>query len=239
MLVLVPGIQAGLVEFARLRPHLGPHLAVPLPDVTVPDLARHAHALGESLPPGAHDFVAASFGGLVVWALPPERVRSLVTVGTLPWRTPAASRSGRAGMALRVLPEPVYRRLYARRIREALIADGADPAELAALRPPPRAVLAGRLGAIAGWALPARPPVPARWWWGADDPWVTWSAAQVRAAGHQPEVLPGAHRPHLSHPEAVAARLAELGLLSVQGSHASMNATRVDTQARTYSTSSS
>lgn len=204
MLVLLPGIQAGLVEFSRLRPLLGPHLALELPACAGRTLAEHAAALEAALPPGAHDFVAASFGGLLVWALPRGRVRRVVTLGTLPFATPAVRRSDRAAHVVAWTPERLYRALYERRIRASLIADGADPAVLAAVSPPPRAVLAGRLAAIGAWGLGAPPP-GAVWAWGEADPWVTWTREAVAAVGAEPEVLPGGHRPHLSHPDAVAA----------------------------------
>jgi hypothetical protein len=212
MWVLLPGIQAGPAEFRRLVPLLrGEVRVLPLPDVEVADLAAHSAALSSTLPPGAHDFCAASFGGLVAWGLPAERVRSLTTLGTLPWRTAAAVRSGRLAAALRVLPEPVYRRLYRDRVRESLTADGADDSVLADVQLAPRNVLAARLGAIAGWNLPARPPVRATWMWGVTDPWVTWDKAGVEAAGHDAVVVPGGHRPHLSHPSEVARWLQERG----------------------------
>jgi len=204
MLVLLPGIQAGLVEFSRLRPRLGSHLALELPACAGRTLAEHAAALDAALPPGPHDFVAASFGGLLAAALPRGRVRRMVTIGSLPYATPAVQRSRRAAHLVAWTPEVLYRAMYRRRIRASLVADGADPTVLAALSPPPRAVLAGRLAAIGAWGLGAPPP-GAVWAWGEADPWVTWTPKAVAAAGAEPEVLPGGHRPHLSHPDAVAA----------------------------------
>ncbi len=204
MWILLPGIQAGPAEFRRLTPLLrGEFRVLPLPEVQSADLREHAAALVSTVPEGAHDFLAASFGGLVAWGLPAERVRSLTTLGTLPWRTPAADQSGRLGHALRLLPDPLYRRLYRSRVRQSLAADGADDDVLAAVSLPSAAVLSARLRAIAAWNLPAHPPVRATWMWGVTDPWVTWEKAGVEAAGHEAIVVPGGHRPHLSHPSEV------------------------------------
>ncbi len=204
MLVLLPGIQAGLPEFERLRPLLGEHVALPLPDSTVDTLPAIAALVEAALPPGAHDLLGVSFGGLVAWALPKGRLRSLTTIGSLPYRTPATARSGQVGRMLPMLPEGLYRRWYRRRIRASLESDGADDELRLRVYEPPRDVLAARLRAIGGWALPPSPPVVASWLWGATDPFVTWDYASVRAAGHEPNVLPGGHRPHLSHPSEVA-----------------------------------
>jgi hypothetical protein len=204
MWILLPGIQAGPPEFRRLLPLMrGEARALPLPEIVSGDLRDHAAALAATLPPGAHDFLAASFGGLVAWALPRDRVRSLTTLGTLPYRTAAADRSGRAARLLRLLPSPLFRAAYRARVRASLAADGADADTLAAVRLPPAEVLAGRLRAIADWRLPAHPPVRATWMWGVTDPFVTWDKASVEAAGHEAVVLPGGHRPHVSHPSEV------------------------------------
>ncbi len=208
-MILLPGIQAGPGEMAPLAAVFGPEARViALPSSEADRLPAIAAELEATLPPGAHDFVAASFGALLVWALPPGRVRSLVAIGALPWRTAAAARSGRAGAVLPWLPEAFYRPLYQRRIRASLVADGASPALADAATPPPRRVLAARLRAIAAWNLPPRPPAPCAWLWGADDPWVTWTAAEVQARGLTPLVVPGRHRPHVERPEAVAAAIA-------------------------------
>lgn len=203
MLILLPGIQAGPAEFLRLSPLLRrDHLVLPLPDTTddrLPDIAAQL-----ALPPGPHDFLAASFGGLLAWALPPERVRSLYTIGTLPARTAAAARSGRAGRLLPAVPEALYRRWYRDRVRASLREDSADDEVLTAVCLPRRDVLAARLRAIGHWDLPPRPPVLATWAWGVTDRFVTWEKGEVAAMGHQPLLLPGGHRPHLSHPSEVA-----------------------------------
>jgi hypothetical protein len=101
--------------------------------------------------------------------------------------------------ALRRLPRRVYHELYAPRARASLQEDGADDTLLDHVRIPDRDVFADRLAAIAAWGLPARPPGPATWLWGATDRFVTWTVTEVRACGMEPLVVPGGHRPHLSH----------------------------------------
>ncbi len=204
MLILLPGIQAGPPEFARLAPLLRrDHLVLPLPDSTADRLPDIAGEL--ALPPGAHDFLCASFGGLLAWALPEARVRSITTIGTLPSRTAAAERSGRVGRWLHRVPAPIFRRWYRDRVRASLEEDSGDPELIASVRLPSPAVLAARLRAIGRWDLPSRPPAPATWLWGVTDPFVTWDKGRVAALGMTPEILPGGHRPHLSHPSLVAA----------------------------------
>ena len=205
MWVLLPGIQAGPPEFSRLARLLSGEVRVlELPVMEADTLPEITAALLRALPPGRHDIVAASFGGLLAWGLPEDRVRSLTTIGTLPFRTAAADKSGRLGGLLPWIPRPLYTRLYRARVRNSLAEDAADPELLAAVRLPSAAVLAARLRAIGGWDLPPRPPVRAAWLWGATDRFVTWNQASVAAAGHEPGTLPGGHRPHLSHPSEVA-----------------------------------
>lgn len=204
MILLLPGIQAGPPEFARLLPLLpSPHRVLALPDTTDDSLPAIARRVLDELGPGPFDVVAASFGGLVAWAMPPGVVRSLLTIGTLPEHNAAARRSGRMGELLRLMPDRVFAELYAPRVRASLEEDGADAAVLAEVRTPRRHVLAARLRAIGRWELPDRPPCPAAWLWGATDRFVTWDVASVRARGLEPIVTPGGHRPHLSHPSEV------------------------------------
>ncbi len=206
VLVLLPGIRGDPTEYVRLVPRLSRWRVrlVTLPDVG-PRLADIAAAVTRDLPDGAWDVVGASFGGLVGWALPPERVRSLTTIGTLPHPTPRARRMRLAAAILRRSPERLYREYYGPRARQSLQEDGADGALLDTVRIPTRDALADRLAAIAAWGLPASPPSrrPA-WMWGATDRFVTWTVTEVRAHGMEPIVVPGGHRPHLSHPSEVA-----------------------------------
>lgn len=204
MIVLLPGIQAGPPEFARLLLLLR-HDArvVALPDSLADSLPAIAAEILARLPPGAHDFVGASFGGLAATAMPAERVRSLLTLGTLPFRTPAVDRCARAARIISLVPRPFYKTWYRSRVYESLAEDGADDELLASIRLPDRDVLSARLRAIATWPFP-RPARRATFAWGATDRWVTWEKGQVESAGYEPILLPGGHRPHLSHPTEVA-----------------------------------
>lgn len=206
LLVLLPGIRGDATEFVRLVPRLPAWRMrlVTLPDAG-PRLADIAAAVARDLPEGAWDVVGASFGGLVGWALPPGRVRTLTTIGTLPHPTPRALRMRWAAALLRRTPHRVYREYYSSRARTSLEEDGADGDLLDAVTLPPRDVMADRLAAIAAWGLPeVAPGKRPTWLWGATDRFATWSAAEVREAGLEPIVTPGGHRPHLSHPTEVA-----------------------------------
>ncbi|MFZ5479178.1 MAG: alpha/beta fold hydrolase [Myxococcota bacterium] len=204
MIVLIPGIRGDPSEFARLLPILPEARAVAIPDDAGDRLSTVAARLLAELPDEPIDVVGASFGGLVGWAMPAARVRTLTTIGTVPWRTPRAARCAWAARALRVLPDRVYAEVYGPRARAAMREDGADERLMEEVRVPPRRALADRLAAIAAWGLPPRPPAPGRWLWGATDRFVTWDEGDVRARGMEPMALPGGHRPHLSHPSEVA-----------------------------------
>lgn len=206
LMVLLPGIRGDPAEFERLVPCLpGWRVrAVALPEDAGPSLQAVAAAVLDRLPAGPFHVVGASFGGLVGWALPRDRVRSLATLGTVPHRTPGARRTRWVAAALRTLPERAYRELYGPRARASMAEDGADDALLERVHIPSRRALADRLAAIAAWGLPTHPPGPATWMWGATDRFVTWDVATVRHAGMEPLVVPGGHRPHLSHPSEVA-----------------------------------
>lgn len=205
-LVLLPGLRGDPTEYAALAPRIpGRTLRlVTLPDAG-PRLTDIAAAVARDLPAGEWDVLGASFGGLVGWALPPDRVRTLTTIGTLPNRTPRAARMRAYAAVVRRLPERVYQEIYGPRARASMAEDGADGALLDAVTIPPGRVLADRLAAIAAWGLSARPPGRhPTWLWGATDRFISWSSAEVTAAGMEPVVVPGGHRPHLSHPTEVA-----------------------------------
>lgn len=205
-IVLLPGIRGDATEYARLVPRLKGWTVrlVTLPDAG-PRLVDIAAAVARDLPAGAWHVVGASFGGLVGWALPKERVRTLTTIGTLPHPTARARRMRWAAAVLRCTPDRLYREYYGVRARESLQEDGADGGLLDSVYLPPRAVMADRLAAIAAWGLPAvTPGLRPTWMWGATDRFATWTAAEVRAEGKDPIVVPGGHRPHLSHPTEVA-----------------------------------
>jgi len=202
--VLLPGIAGQALEFVRLVPLLRGRIRVlALPERADGTLADHAAAL-RGLPDHPVDVLGASFGGLLARALPPGRAARLYTVGTLPRFGPAASGAARTARLVDRLPGPAYRWAYGRRSERAWADDGADPSLIAALRLPSARVLAARLRAIAAWGLPDRAAVPMTQLWGATDPFVGWTSAEVEALGAVGAVVPGGHRPHLSHPAEVA-----------------------------------
>ncbi len=208
-LLLLPGIRGDAAEFDRLAPLLrGWRVCVatyPSPADGGPrSLAEIAtHVLDAAPTVAPVDVLGASFGGLVAWAMPPDRVRSLTTIGTAPLPSPRTRRAGLVAAAMRVTPERLYREVYGRRARSALREDGADADATDAAVIPHRRALAARLDAIASWGLSAKPPTPCTWLWGATDRFVTWSGDDARRIGATPVIVPGGHRPHVSHPSEV------------------------------------
>ena len=158
-LVLIPGLRGDPSEYVALAPRI-PGRTLRL--VTLPDAGRRltdiAAAVVADLPRGEWDVLGASFGGLVGWAMPADRVRTLTTIGTLPHRTPRAARMRAYASVVRRLPERVYQEVYGPRARASLAEDGADDTLLEHVALPPARVLADRLSAIAAWGLPDRPP---------------------------------------------------------------------------------
>lgn len=203
-MIFLPGIQAGAPEFSRLAALFPEARVLSLPESRAARLRDIAEELADVLPSSPVDIVGASFGGLVAMALPAHRVRSLTTIGTLPWRTDAADRCRNAARILTFTPERVYGELYRPRVRRSLAEDGADDAVLNAVSLPPRDVLVARLRAIASFDLPPLPAFPTTFLWGATDRWVTWTTGALAARGMEGIVVPGGHRPHLSHPSEVA-----------------------------------
>jgi pimeloyl-ACP methyl ester carboxylesterase len=224
LLLLLPGIRGDGAEFERLVPLLtGWRIRVatypeagaaePLPAPTSPGvdgspmgrrgLAETAQRVLDGFDGRAH-VLGASFGGLVGWALPQARVRSLTTIGTAPGPSSRTRRAAWTGIAMQVAPDRLYREVYGRRARGSMADDGADEALLLRTHLPSRAAMAKRLAAIGAWDLPERPAVPSTWLWGATDPFVTWDNAAVRRIGATPVIVPGGHRPHLSHPSELA-----------------------------------
>ncbi len=204
-MIFLAGLAAGPPEFTRLAALFPDARVVPLPETTADTLPTIARALADTLPSEPLDIVGASFGGLVALALPRDRVRSLTTIGTLPWTTNAAGRCRRFARLLAMTPDRIYREWYRRRVTDSLADDGADSAILDAVRLPPRDVLRARLRAIARYDLPPLPRFPTSFLWGATDAWVTWTTGSLAERGLEGIVVPGGHRPHLSHPSEVAA----------------------------------
>ncbi len=204
--VLIPGIAGEVREFSRLTMYRGSGAVriLTLPDTETLSLRALASLVEPYLPDHPVVVVGASFGGLIGRALPPDRVLRLVTVGMLPTRTAAATRAGHIGRLVPLLPAPLYEAWYGRRSASAWAEDGADPALVASVRLPSARVLGARLRAIAAWGLADRPAVPTTMLWGSTDAFATWNVAGVEALGARAVVVPGGHRPHLSHPAEVA-----------------------------------
>ncbi|MFT5683638.1 MAG: pimeloyl-ACP methyl ester carboxylesterase [Myxococcota bacterium] len=210
-LVLLPGIEGnarvftGQVELAARRPTAALHL----PDA--PSIPALAEAVSAILPDAPVVLFGASLGGLVGWSLSltDPRVAGLITLGTLPNPNLAPRRIAPARSLLRQLPQPVFRRLYRRRIAsrmtEECVPEGVQSRLLADL--PSRDTLCQRLDAITTWTPSAPPPVPTLWLRGQVDQEIAWDSTTVQA--HLPsvgiEVVPGGHRAHLTHPRALNA----------------------------------
>ncbi len=203
VILLIPGVRGDPAEFDHLAPMLGGfHLLRPaIPEDAGADLRSIAAALLAGVDAPRFHVVAGSFGGLLAWAFPEDRVASITAIGTVPGPTPRTRRAGWVGRALRAAPERLYREVYGAHVRAGLAEDGV-PADTPSFLPSRRA-LADRLVAIGAWGLPARPPRPSTWMWGATDAHVTWGSHDVRMAGMEPLCVPGGHRPHLSHPAEV------------------------------------
>lgn len=210
-IVLLPGIRGDGAEMAPLAEALagrrgGRVHRIDLPTLTArgTTLHEHAAALAALLPPGPNLVVAASFGALVARALPPGHMASLVAIGALPCPSRASRRCRLLAPLVRRLPPRAYAALYGVRAEREWRADDPDPLRYSTLALPPQTVLAARLDAIGRWGLPLQVTTPTVWIWGASDPHARWTPDDVTTLGARAVVLPGAHRPHLSHPSAVA-----------------------------------
>lgn len=222
--MLLPGIEGDARLFAHQvgLSRLAPTFALDLPtgedrlDRMAAVLATRLDALWEArlLPARRVALIGCSLGGLVARALAaadPDRVAALVTLGTLPAAAciPAAIRRGRRLAAL--LPDPLFRWSYARRIGQRLAEEGVAPALAAELVAglPPRAELLRRLDAVLAWGLPDRLGVPTLALVGQSDREAPWSAADLTR--HLPEAafstIPGGHRAPLTHPDGFQAAL--------------------------------
>lgn len=211
-LVLLPGIEGDARVFLRLVPlaRRWPVEAHDLPPRAAADVDGLSALLEADLPPGPLVLVGASLGGLLARCLAarwPRRVRGLVTLGSLPERhLLPAGLSRRAGLAGR-LPEAAWRPLYRRRIAGLMAEEGVDPAVAAELLEglPPAWLHRARLAAIRAWGVPPGCPVPTLSLRGQVDREAPWSGAEVARALPDSgfETVPGGHRPHLTHPEAL------------------------------------
>lgn len=208
--VLLPGIRGDAREWGPLRSYLPEDsVALDLPTLPSPSLLLdHASGLLAQLPEGPLVLVGASFGGLVARALVALHARPIThvcTIGTLPAPSPASRRAGWSAPLVRHLPGRLYRELYGARAEADWLADDPDRERYAALQLPSQTALAARLGALGRWSLPPRVQVPSTYLWGATDTYARWGHADVEAVGGVPVIVPGGHRPHLSHPAEVAA----------------------------------
>jgi len=218
LLVLLPGIEGDPTVFSELGGLAAdrPVEAWPLPegpglpvDLSVPVLAA---ALLAGLPAGPVCLLGASLGGLVAWEAAhqqPDRVRALVTLGSLPH-----PRHRPAGLALSAalvdrLPRCWVAARYRARIRARHAEEGVDPELSAALlaRLPAPVLLARRLRAVASWDPLGPPPVPCLWLRGQVDTEAPWTTAQAQRElpGVEVQTVPGGHRAMLTHPQALVA----------------------------------
>ncbi len=196
---------AGQVTLAAQRPVV----ALDLPSGA--DILALAAGVAAHLPDGPVVLFGASLGGLVGWALSrvDPRIQGLITLGSLPDPRLAPRRLVRAVGILRRLPEPVFRRLYRRRIAARLAEEGvAEPMAhrlLAGL--PARDTLCDRLEAVCAWTPDGPPAVPTLWLRGQLDREISWDSAVIRRCLPTVgvEVVPGGHRAHLTHPTALNA----------------------------------
>ena len=210
-LLLLPGIAGDGRTFLMQRALARqlPALALDLP-TGHRTVAGMAAALLAAAPAGPLLIFGLSLGGLVGWAMArqaPDRITGLITLGTLP--SPACCPPGLArGQAwLQRLPEPLFARLYRRRIAARLRAEGVAVALRGPLLTclPRRDVLAERLGAVRAFSAPP-PPVPTLWLRGQADTEAPWGSAEVAAhLGVDFAVVPGGHRAHITHPQALHA----------------------------------
>ena len=212
-LVLLPGIEGDARVFCRLVPLAARWgvVAMDLPPVSAPDVDALSGVLDADLPAGQLVLVGASLGGLVarcVAARWPQRVRGLVTFGSLPHPSLAPQGLAVKGRLVESLPDAVFKRLYRRRIRGFMEEEGVDPGLRAHLLDglPPHWLHRDRLRAIAAWGVPPHCAVPTLSLKGQVDWEAPWRGADVARllpdSGF--ETVPGGHRAHLTHAEALS-----------------------------------
>lgn len=215
--VLLPGIEGSGETFSTLLA-LSQHAPVWTTDWPEGgSISALGAALAAALPAGRHVLVGASFGGLVarvVATTAPERVATLVAVGSMPGAParPALLRVQAAALAR--LPMRSVARLYRRRIHSRLEEEGVglERAAVHLSHLPGRDALVSRLRAVASWN-PQKPPETLTWWLrGQSDRETTWDTRAVQAALPDASVqtVPGGHRPWLTHEGALCSLLLHL-----------------------------
>jgi pimeloyl-ACP methyl ester carboxylesterase len=150
---------------------------------------------------GPAHWICGSYGGLVARSLPPERVRSLVLVATLPDPSLAPRDIVWKSRMLEHLPAAMVERAYDRHTRRALELDGVEDHGVRL----DKATLVERLrGALAPVPMPR---VPTLWVLGSHDPFARWSTAEIQHFCPWAQVVhvPGGHRPWATHTEAFLA----------------------------------
>lgn len=199
----------GLTLAAR-RPTYALDLPPGAPRVAAAALERQL----ASMEIGSVHLLTGSFGGLVARCLPPERLRSWVTVATLPDRDLMPRGVKLQARLLRAMPGPLLEELYRRRLRRSLAQDGLPPDLVMRMsaRGLDAETLRGRLRGVMDWDLGPLPPCPTTWVLGDTDPQARWTVAEVlaRCPGVTVSHVSGGHRPYASHPAPLAALLDEL-----------------------------
>jgi pimeloyl-ACP methyl ester carboxylesterase len=164
--------------------------------VTLDLPAGSPHEAALALPAVDGHYLTGSFGGLVASCLPPDRLRSLAMVATLPAASliPRSVRlqSRLLGRLPAPLLEPLYRRHSARSLEQDGVRLHSEGLDAATLRSRLKGVLEHDF---------VFPSVPLLWVLGATDPQAPSSGEVLR---HQPRAevchVPGGHRPYGSHP---------------------------------------
>ncbi|RME24073.1 MAG: alpha/beta hydrolase [Deltaproteobacteria bacterium] len=219
--LLLPGLEGVPQVMHRLGEALSPR---PTRVQALPTLRRDhpctvdrlARAVIATLGPEPVHLFGASLGGLVarrIAAREPGRVLSLTTLGALPAPRYRPRRVHLAAAALAAIPDPASRRLWAGHLQRVLCQEAIPPADRAAIVAalPPGWVWPARLRAVCRWNRADPLSVPTLWLRGRQDREAPWTLDQARAClpGAVVAGVPGGHRAMLSHPRALAARLAE------------------------------
>jgi pimeloyl-ACP methyl ester carboxylesterase len=210
--VFLPGLHGRSAVFDPLRDvvHLGDAWnAWDLPPGGPRDAAAALAPRLERLGP-AH-LVTGSYGGLIALQLPPEKIRSLVMVGTCPHPGLLPPHVSRQVALLGALPSFLVRSLYRAHLGRSLRGDGVPPATRQRIldQCPGVGTLLERLdGALQDQGANQAPP-NLLWVRGTGDALCPWDDGEVVSAwpGANVQSVPGGHRPWASHPQAFAAIL--------------------------------